>query len=166
MSYHFADQSWPQPEQAIAQNTLIILPIAQTAEHGRHLPVSTDAVIAREIASSVAERLHGELPVLVMPVVWANYKMKAMTLWPGCMTIRPKVVMDYVIDGSGQARVFIDGYNGSFAGVQVSDSLQVIGLASEDGEGQRIRVRKQEDVGITPAPRLYLPLIFKNTMWR
>jgi hypothetical protein len=48
--------------------------------------------------------------------------------------------------------VFIDGYNGSFAGIAVSDSVQVIGLASEDGDGQRIRVRKPEDVSAVNAP--------------
>ena len=76
-----------------------------------------------------------------------------------------QVISNYsfvVDDGSGPARVFIDGYNGSFAGVRAMDSAQVIGLASEDGNGQRIRVRKQEDVLITPAHRIYLPLILKN----
>jgi len=47
----------------------------------------------------------------------------------------------YLDDGSGDARVFIDGYNGDFSGVDVHDWVEVIGLASEDGVGQRIRVR-------------------------
>ena len=75
-----------------------------------------------------------------------------------------QVISNYsfvVDDGSGPARVFIDGYNGSFAGVRVADSAQIIGLASEDGEGQRIRVRRQEDVIITPGYHVFLPLIFK-----
>jgi len=60
----------------------------------------------------------------------------------------------FVDDGSGPARVFIDGYNGDFAGVQVGNWATVIGLASEDGNGQRIRVRKPEDVVTQPPPSL------------
>jgi len=67
-----------------------------------------------------------------------------------------------VDDGSGPARVFIDGYNGNFAGLNAGDWALVIGLASEDGAGQRIRVRQQSDVVITPAKRIYFPLVFKN----
>lgn len=52
-------------------------------------------------------------------------------------------------DGSGPARVFIDGYNGSFAGIKVGDWVRVIGLASEDGAGQRVRVRDRTDVVVT-----------------
>ncbi len=67
-------------------------------------------------------------------------------------------------DGSGPARVFIDGYNGSFAGVQAGDQAQVIGLGSEDGDGQRIRVRKQADVTTVAPTRsyIYLPLVARG----
>ena len=51
-----------------------------------------------------------------------------------------------VDDGSGPSRIFIDGYNGDFADIEVGEVAKVIGLASEDGQGQRIRVRKREDV--------------------
>lgn len=46
-----------------------------------------------------------------------------------------------VDDGSGPVRAFLDGYNGTFADVHLYDVVQVTGLASEDGEGPRIRVR-------------------------
>jgi uncharacterized repeat protein (TIGR01451 family) len=63
----------------------------------------------------------------------------------------------FVDDGSGPARVFIDGYNGDFADVEVSDWAQVIGLASEDGEGQRIRVRDSEDVVVLSLEKTVTP---------
>lgn len=68
----------------------------------------------------------------------------------------------YVDDGSGEARVFIDGYNGDFSAADVNDWVEVIGLASEDGDGQRVRVRDDADVIVTPGNVLHLPLIFKN----
>ncbi|MFZ3151909.1 MAG: Ig-like domain-containing protein [Anaerolineaceae bacterium] len=44
-------------------------------------------------------------------------------------------------DGSGPVRVFLDGYNGTFADIPVNALVRVTGLASEDGDGARIRVR-------------------------
>jgi uncharacterized protein YdeI (BOF family) len=46
-----------------------------------------------------------------------------------------------VDDGSGPVRIFLDGYNGTLADIQLYDLIQVTGLASEDGSGARIRVR-------------------------
>jgi hypothetical protein len=68
----------------------------------------------------------------------------------------------YLDDGSGDARVFIDGYNGDFSAVNVHDWVEVIGLASEDGVGQRIRVRDDADVSITPGNLFHFPLIFRD----
>lgn len=50
----------------------------------------------------------------------------------------------FVDDGTGPIRIFLDGYNGNFANIKVNDRVQVIGLASEDGDGARIRIRNYE----------------------
>jgi len=47
----------------------------------------------------------------------------------------------WVDDGSGPVRAFLDGYNGTWSDVQLLDRVVVAGLASEDGQGPRIRVR-------------------------
>jgi uncharacterized protein YdeI (BOF family) len=73
----------------------------------------------------------------------------------------------FVDDGSGPVRIFLDGYNGNFADIRVNDTVQVTGLASEDGDGQRIRVRNHnfhvgilDDVIVTGyTPLIYLPII-------
>ncbi len=64
-----------------------------------------------------------------------------LTVITGTLTSKAGVDTIIVDDGSGPVRVFVDGYNGNFSDVQVNDLLQVTGLASEDGNGQRIRVR-------------------------
>jgi uncharacterized repeat protein (TIGR01451 family) len=58
-------------------------------------------------------------------------------------TVTTKVGIDNIIvdDGSGPVRIFLDGYNGDFSDIQVNDLVRVTGLVSEDGDGQRIRVR-------------------------
>jgi len=98
MSIYFSDQSWPKLKEAAEKNTLIILPIGQTEEHGMHLAIKTDALIAEEVAKGVAERIKDEIPVLVMPTVWSGYSMKVVSKWPGTITLRPETFMEMIFD--------------------------------------------------------------------
>lgn len=64
----------------------------------------------------------------------------------------------YVNDGSGESRVYIEGYIGSSTNpgvadewksrVKVGDTISAIGLASEDPEGHRLRVRDSAEIVI------------------
>ena len=47
----------------------------------------------------------------------------------------------WVNDDSGPARAFLDGYNGAWDTIHILDQVIVKGLISEDGAGNRIRVR-------------------------
>lgn len=97
-SFYFADKSWVELEEAIKLNALLILPIGTIEEHGRHLPVSTDSVIVSEVARGVAEKLKGEIPILVLPTLWTGYSAKEMTRWPGTIRIRPLVLIQLIHD--------------------------------------------------------------------
>ncbi len=59
----------------------------------------------------------------------------------GTVTSRVGVDTIFIDDGSGPVRIFLDGYNGDFSDIGLYDLVQVTGLISEDGDGQRIRVR-------------------------
>ena len=98
MSIYFGDLNWPQLQETIEKNTVILIPVGTVEEHGRHLPVSTDAVIASEIARRTAEKVNRELPVLVTPAVWTGYSAKEMGRWPGTIRIRPEVLIDLIYD--------------------------------------------------------------------
>ena len=74
-----------------------------------------------------------------------------------------------VDDGSGPVRAFLDGYNGTWDTVRLFDQITVKGLASEDGEGNRIRVRNYgmhqsipDDVAILAhGQQVFLPVLRK-----
>src|SRR4051794_39892679 len=55
---------------AAQQDTLIILPVASTEQHGPHLPVMVDTLLVTEIAERAALQLSTSMPVLVAPCVW------------------------------------------------------------------------------------------------
>jgi len=93
----FASLTSPQLGAIIARKPLALLPIGQVEEHGPHLPVNTDAVIAERITAAAAERLE-DLPCLLMPTVWAGYSGKELAHWPGTIRVRTRVFADLVFD--------------------------------------------------------------------
>ena len=123
MSILFADKSWPQLKEAIEKNTLIILPIGQTEEHGMHLPVKTDAIIAEEVAKRVAEKIKNEIPILVMPTIWQGYSMKEVAEWPGTIRLKPETFMEMVFDilssliGMGFKKIILISAHGNHTGM-------------------------------------------------
>jgi creatinine amidohydrolase len=98
MSILFAEQSWPQIKACIDRNGLMILPFGTLEEHGLHLPVNVDAVIAEEVAKRVGEAVKDKYPVLVMPVAWAGYSVKKMNKWPGVISVRSEVLTEAWFD--------------------------------------------------------------------
>ncbi|MBA3945601.1 MAG: creatininase family protein [Herpetosiphonaceae bacterium] len=55
--------------RAQAPETLLILPVGATEQHGPHLPVGVDAYTVTHIAREAATALQGQLPVLVAPTL-------------------------------------------------------------------------------------------------
>ena len=98
MSYLFRDQSWPQLEEYLKKPTLLILPIGTTEEHGKHMPVDTDARIAEAYGTRLAEALVPEMPVLLMDTIRYGYSMQIMRQWPGTIVVRSRVFMDMIFD--------------------------------------------------------------------
>ena len=78
--------------------TLLILPVGTTEEHGPHLPVDTDARIAEAWGTRLAAVLTAEIPVLLMNTICYGYSMKIMRQWPGTIVVRSRVLMDMVLD--------------------------------------------------------------------
>jgi creatinine amidohydrolase len=101
VSYLFRDQSWPALAEHIERGALLILPVGTTEEHGRHLPVDTDARIAAAYGRRLAEELAPAMPLLLMDEIRYGYSMKIMRQWPGTIVVRSRVFMDMVYDVCG-----------------------------------------------------------------
>lgn len=50
-----AEARWPQ----LGQRPLVLVPVGSMEQHGPHLPLSTDTVVAAEVARAAAQRLAG-----------------------------------------------------------------------------------------------------------
>jgi len=98
MTYHLRELTSPQVREAAARNTVLLLPFGQTEEHGDHLALGTDSIIAEHVCDDVAAQAAGDPPVLVMPSIQYGYSGADMHEWPGTFVVRSQVVIDYVHD--------------------------------------------------------------------
>lgn len=86
--------TWPEAELALHELPTVLLPLgARTKEHGHHLPLNNDWLIAEYLARRVAE----QCPVLVLPTVQYGYY-PAFLEYPGSISLRADVCRDIVID--------------------------------------------------------------------
>ncbi|WP_282604355.1 creatininase family protein [Pelagibius sp. Alg239-R121] len=75
------------------ETTVAIMPLGAIEQHGPHLPVSTDAVIAEEMAKRSLQILPEAVPALLMPTQ-AIGKSNEHLAFAGTLTLTPKTLID------------------------------------------------------------------------
>jgi creatinine amidohydrolase len=97
-SGRLADLTWPQVEAAAQRGAAVILPVGATEQHGRHLPLCTDAVLAERVALEVA----AELDAVVAPPVTYGYRSRPLSGggegFPGTVSLSARTLMAVVED--------------------------------------------------------------------
>ncbi|SRR5579884_248897 len=66
------EMTWPRVEAALRRSDLVVVPIGSTEQHGPHLPLATDFLVAAHIAKRVGERLEAVVAP-VLPFGYAPY---------------------------------------------------------------------------------------------
>src|SRR6185436_6491222 len=66
-----SEMTWTEVDEAIKERPVALVPVGAIEAHGPHLPVSTDTLIALEMARRGAKKLkdHG-VPALILPPVF------------------------------------------------------------------------------------------------
>ncbi len=91
-NFVMSELTWTEVGEAIKDRPVALVPVGSTEAHGPHLPVSTDTVIAQEIALRGAAKLkeHG-IPCLVLPPV--SYTVAELASdFPGTLSLPPDTV--------------------------------------------------------------------------
>lgn len=101
--------NWIEAEQRFADNPVIVIPLGAAAkEHGPHLPLNNDALIADWLADEIMRRL----PVVVAPLINASFY-PAFVDYPGSISLRPETARDLILDtcnslaGFGLSRFYV-----------------------------------------------------------
>jgi len=100
------------------ETTVAVMPLGAIEQHGPHLPVSTDAVIAEEMAKRALDLVPAEVPALLMPTM-AVGKSNEHLAYPGTLTVSAKTLMDLWfevaegVDRAGLSKIlFINAHGG------------------------------------------------------
>jgi creatinine amidohydrolase len=88
------DLTWPEAEKALKQDTVVVIPIgAGSKEHGPHLKLKNDFILAEYFKQRVLERAD----VVVAPTVNYHYY-PAFVEYPGSTTLRLETARDLLVD--------------------------------------------------------------------
>src|SRR5947209_9232124 len=93
--HRYAQLTWPQVAERVAEDPVCVIPVATLEDHGYHLPIDTDAVIAEALAERAVLACSGS--ALLLPTVTHGYTPHHMD-FPGSITIDWKRFVDYLLD--------------------------------------------------------------------
>jgi creatinine amidohydrolase len=93
--YLWGEMTWPEIRTAANLDRVVLLPAGVIEDHGPHLPVDTDVILAQGVCAAAA----AEAPdrVVVAPPVVHGYSPHHMD-FPGTITVRASVLIDYCLD--------------------------------------------------------------------
>lgn len=108
-----ATASWEDVAALLARGTIAVLPIGAVEQHGPHLPLLTDTVLAGGVARRIAEGTDALLlPAIAYGDAWTAEG------WPGTLSLSPETLRATVTDlGRGLHRMGVRGLvtvNGHF----------------------------------------------------
>ena len=66
---HLADLSGPDIERRVTENSILVQPLGAVEQHGPHLPLNTDLIVANAVAEAAVSRIGEELDVWVLPAL-------------------------------------------------------------------------------------------------
>jgi len=93
---HWAEMTTVELREAISGETLVVLPVGATEQHGPHLPVHTDNTLVSRIVEASAERCDRGI-VLVLPTFWVGFSPHHMG-FVGSLTLQTETYISAITD--------------------------------------------------------------------
>jgi creatinine amidohydrolase len=116
----FEELTSPEVAALDRNRTVLILPLGSVEQHGNHMPVGTDTLLAHSVSLAAAERLQGK--TVVLPPPWYGFSAHHMR-FPGSITLKAETLISVAEDivGSlvthGFRRILIVNGHGGNGGV-------------------------------------------------
>ena len=116
----FEELTSPEVAALDRDRTILILPLGSVEQHGNHMPLGTDTLLAQAVSLAAAERLSGH--VAVLPPPWYGFSAHHMR-FPGSVTLKTETLMAVAEDvvgslvGHGFRRILIVNGHGGNGGV-------------------------------------------------
>ena len=83
---------WPEVDKSAVSNWIAVLPLAATEQHGPHLPLETDSLIAQAYLARVQGILPKNIPVTFLPIEKVGISTEHIA-FPGTQTLTTEVAL-------------------------------------------------------------------------
>jgi mycofactocin system creatininase family protein len=117
------ETTWPE----VPDRPVLLIPVGSTEQHGPHLPISTDSLVAEAVAGALATRIAG---ALVAPVLQYGASGEHAG-FPGTLSVGLDAVRSVLVELGRSATlwsgsvVFVNGHGGNLAAVDAATRLLV-----------------------------------------
>lgn len=94
-TYRLAEMTWPEVRDAVRGGRVLLQPLGAIEQHGPHLPVDTDNLIAESLCDAAARAHPSEFVVApIVPYGFNDHNME----FPGTVSIQPTTLLNYLTD--------------------------------------------------------------------
>jgi creatinine amidohydrolase len=93
--YIYSDLTWPEVNEAVALRKVVLLPVGSTEQHGPHLPLDVDNLIANSVCLEAGRRAPEK--ILVAPQIPYGYNVHGMD-YPGTLHVAYDHFIDFCVD--------------------------------------------------------------------
>lgn len=126
-SRYLADLTGPDIERRLTERSIVVQPLGAIEQHGPHLPLSTDSVVATAVATAAIERFGDEVDAWLLPTL--EYTKSNEHAWsPGTVWLSATTLLAVLDDiarcvATTPARrlVFLNGHGGNSALLNVAN---------------------------------------------
>jgi len=119
-------------EIASREGSVLVVPVGSIEQHGHHLPVATDTILADAVAKAGAEHVVDAVALLLTPPVWAGYSPHhrsfggTITREHGSLRETVEEIADSALDNGFDALLFLNGHGGNAS--LIEDAVSTIGV--------------------------------------
>src|SRR2546427_108494 len=93
--YRYNRLTWPEMNEAIAAQKLVILPTGSTEQHGQHLPLDVDQFLCESVCLEIGRRAADR--VLVLPPISYGLNLHHID-FPGTIHIEPETFIAFCLN--------------------------------------------------------------------
>jgi creatinine amidohydrolase len=93
--YLYSDLTWPEVNEAVALKKVILLPVGTTEQHGLHLPLDVDNVMASNVCLEAARRAPNR--IMMAPPIPYGYNIHQMD-FPGTIHVAYDHFIEFCVD--------------------------------------------------------------------
>lgn len=125
-------------ETGTVNGSVVIVPIGSIEQHGHHLPVATDTLLADAVAHTGAERVPDDVQLLVTPPVWSGFSPHhsslggTITLELENLLVLLENVADSALENGFDGICFVNGHGGNAS--LVDNAVSTVGKSHPDVE--------------------------------